>query len=280
MGVSVSSLFYEKNGNTNITEEEKELVVKQFKDHIGSFGRRVIRKELLKKGVSVSEHKITKILKMNGLSPKYGRKKGKNVNTAESTQKYIRDNILAQLSKEERSKLEIWSIDFSEVKLGQKKYYIFGAVSINKRMCVALRLSERQCKEVAIDALNEAIRKYGKPDMIQSDRGTQFVSKEMYEFMKNNGIVHSMSRPHKPVDNCYIETFWKSLKTEIGKVEQYTKETFEMILKYYWRYYNEERPHSSLGYLSPSEYEAKRIRGETLPLATTPLSKQQSVTKN
>ena len=87
--------------------------------------------------------------------------------------------------------------------------------------------------------------------MILSDRGTQFVSETVYTFMQNMKIMHSMSRPHKPVENCYIETFWKSLKTELGKTIAYTIESFKVVLQYYEHYYNYERPHSALDYNAP-----------------------------
>ena len=98
---------------------------------------------------------------------------------------------------------------------------------------------------------SHAIKKYGKPDVLHTDRETQFVSKRFYKFMKAEGITHSMSRPHRSSDNAQIETFWKSMKAEIRSTEDYTGEDFEIIAKYYGYYYNTIHPHSALNYLSP-----------------------------
>lgn len=222
-----------------------------FKRHYGNFGRRMLRKELLKIGIEVSESKISKILKENHLKSKYGRKKCKNVYTSNNTEKYVQDNLFAKLSKDEQTKLEIWSIDFSEIILKNKKYYLCGIVSVNSKISISLTMSKSQTKEIAYETIRQGIERYGKPDMLMSDRGCQFTSKLIHDYLEKEGIKHSMSRPHRPVDNRFIETFWKTLKIEIGKIGQYEKETFEKVLEYYQHYYNYERPHSTLGYMTP-----------------------------
>lgn len=250
MGISVSSLFYKEKPKKNAIKEEQ-AVKRIFKKHLGIFGRRSLRKELQKEGLDISEYKISKIMKKYGLVSKYGRRKGTNVNTSKETEKYIQENIFSQLNQNERKSLDIWSMDFSEIKLKKKKYYLCGIISVNTKICIAVSISNIQTKETAIECIKEGLSKYRKPDMITTDRGTQFVSKTFYEYLSSEGIIHSMSRPHKPVDNCYIETFWKTLKTEIGKIDDYDVTTFEMILKYYVHYYNYERPHSSIKYETP-----------------------------
>ena len=69
--------------------------------------------------------------------------------------------------------------------------------------------------------------------------------------MEKLSITHSMSRPRKPIDNRFIETFWKSRKVEMGKLDLLTEQTYRMVVDYYIYYYNNLRPHSSLQYLSP-----------------------------
>jgi len=87
------------------------------------------------------------------------------------------------------------------------------------------------------------------------DRGSQFTSKAFHDYVEEKHITHSMSRPHAPmIDNRYIETFWKSIKTEIGKAEGYTVEQYEMLVKYYIYYYSTKRSHNSPNYFTPFEY--------------------------
>lgn len=190
-------------------------------------------------------------MQAEGLCAKYGRKRGKNVHTSTVTERYIRENLWAQLEPKERSALEVWSMDFTEEKLQRKKIYTCGIISVNRKILVGYAQAGRCTAELAITALRKAFQEFGKPDMIMTDRGAQFTSRAFFDMMQENNIMHSMSRPHKPVDNCFIETFWKSMKIEMGKPDLLTPESYRMVVEYYINYYNYLRPHSALNYRPP-----------------------------
>lgn len=231
--------------------EEKQAVYEKFVDHHGSFGRRMLKKILEADGIIMSEHKISHILKELGLCAKYGRKKCKNVYTSENTEKYIQENYFALLPSEIRSEMDIWSMDFTEEKINGKKVFTCGIISVNRKIVVGYSQGTKCNTELALQALTKALENYGTPDMIMTDRGAQFTSREFRVIMDDLFIIHSMSRPHKPVDNRFIETFWKSMKVELGKLDLLTEETYRMVVDYYIYYYNNLRPHSSLGYRPP-----------------------------
>lgn len=222
-----------------------------FVRHNGSFGRRVLKKELEKTGIRVSEYKISRILKAEGYRSKYGRKKVKNVHTSEHTSKYIQDNLYAQLTPEQKSSMEIWSMDFTEEKINGKKIFTCGIISVKSKTLVGYAQGYRCTTELAMEAVANAMLAYGIPDIVMTDRGAQFVSRDFHAMLEDWGIRHSMSRPHKPVDNCFIETFWKSMKVELGKPTLLTEQTYRMVIEYYIYYYNNLRPHSTLGYRPP-----------------------------
>lgn len=222
-----------------------------FRKHFGNFGRRTLHRELARENIHISERKIGRILKEQGLCSKYGRKKGKNVHTSpETNEKYISENLYPSLSEQER-KQTILSMDFTEQKIGGQTVYTCGAININSKVLVGEVCGCKNNSAAACETLAMAIKEFGIPDMVMTDRGSPFVSKSFYELLKRYGIRHSMSRPHTPADNCFIETFWKSMKTEIGNVERLTVEQYKMIMAYYRHYYNHERPHSTLGYCAP-----------------------------
>lgn len=222
-----------------------------FRKHFGNFGRRTLHRELARENIHISERKIGRILKEQGLCSKYGRKKGKNVHTSpETNEKYISENLYPSLSEQERGQT-ILSMDFTEQKIGGQTVYTCGAININSKVLVGEVCGCKNNSAAACETLAMAIKEFGIPDMVMTDRGSPFVSKSFYELLKRYGIRHSMSRPHTPADNCFIETFWKSMKTEIGNVERLTVEQYKMIMAYYRHYYNHERPHSTLGYCAP-----------------------------
>jgi putative transposase len=230
-----------------------------FYAHLGNFGRRIIRRELLKQNISISEHKITKILKYEGICSKYGRKKGKNLHTHKPTaEKYIAENIYRKLEKSKKKrdrkllrKKTIWSMDFTEEKINGKKVTTCGIVDVNKKVLISLVKDCSNTAESAVKCVKQGIEAFGTPYMIMTDRGSPFTSKSFHDLLVDGGIIHSMSRPHTPVDNRFIETFWKSMKTEMGKVNHLTVEQYLMIMEFHRQYYNYQRPHSSLGYHAP-----------------------------
>lgn len=226
-----------------------------YHKHHGSFGRRMLKKLLEREGIKYSEEKISNIMKECGLIAKYGRPKIKNLYThKETSEKYIAKNIYNTITEEEKKKLKVWAIDFTEERIQNKKIYTCAIIEVETKVLVGYKQSKTCNSNLALETLEKAIKTYGKPDMITSDRGSQFTSKHFQVTLKEKGIVSSMSRPHTPVDNRFIETFFNSMKTEIGYTKNYNEEQYRKVVEYWIYYYNNERIHSSIGYITPIEY--------------------------
>ena len=237
------------------TQEEKDNVYRVYKENHSCFGRRMIKKYLEREGIKYSEKKISNIMKILNLKARYGRRKTENVYTNKETkEKYVAKNIYNNLEKEEQEKIEAWSIDFTEQIVEGRKIYTCAIIDIRTKVIVGYKQAYKIDSKLAVETLEEAIETYGTPNMILSDRGSQFTSKLYQKTLEEHGIIFSMSRPYKPVDNVYIETFFKSMKTEIGYVKKYTIKEYKMVVEYWMNYYNTKRIHSSIGYLTPHEY--------------------------
>jgi len=211
----------------------------------------MLKKILEAEQVFLSEYKISRILKSYDLRSKYGRKRCKNIHTSKNTEKYIQDNLFAGLSAEKKDSMEIWSMDFTEEKIEGKKIYTCGIISVNSKVLVGYAQGNKCTTELAMEAMANALLEYGIPDMVMTDRGSQFISRDFHAMLEDWGIRHSMSRPHKPIDNRFIETFWKSMKVELGQTSLLNAQTYRMVVDYYVYYYNNLRPHSTLNYRSP-----------------------------
>ena len=116
-------------------------------------------------------------------------------------------------------------------------------------------------REVAIDAMEQAVGREGPPDdgslVFHDDQGAQYTSRSFQRCLDSHGIVQSVSRPGTPLDNAVAESFFKTLKRELVKERDYgtRDEAKQDIFKYIELYYNRVRMHSTLGYMSPVEYE-------------------------
>lgn len=257
LNISEQRYYYRRRNpkKSKYTEQDKQIVRDMFHKHNCSFGRRMLKKYLERENIIFSEQKISNIMKELGLVAKYGRPKIKNVYThKEVNKKYISENIYNNLSEKEKEALNVWSIDFTEQKIKEAKVYTCAIINVKTKVLVGHKQSLKKDAKLAVKTLKDAIDKFKAPDMIMSDRGAEFISKLFQTELKEQGITSSMSRPYKPVDNIFIETFFKSFKVEIGYVKNYTLEENKMVSDYWIHYYNNERIHSAIGYKTPMEY--------------------------
>ena len=138
-------------------EELRRAVQDAFVEHHGSFGRRTLKRVLERKNIRISEYKISKILKELGFRSKYGRKRCKNVYTSKHTEKYIRQNLYASLTEEQKSRMEIWSMDFTEEKINGKKIYTCGIISVSRKILVGYAQDSRCTTALAMEAFFNAV---------------------------------------------------------------------------------------------------------------------------
>ena len=122
------------------------------------------------------------------------------------------------------------------------------------RLIVGWNLSDTLDTFYVIEAVREAIRKYGIPGTLNSDQGSQFTSSEYKAFLRSQGIIQSMDGKSRWADNIMIERWFRSLKVEeIYPNEYAAPRDLRQAISEYIRQYNHERPHEALGYRKPTE---------------------------
>jgi putative transposase len=148
------------------------------------------------------------------------------------------------------------------------------------RHVLAWRLSNTMDARFCVKALNEAMAKDGKPEIFNTDQGSQFTSFEFTGVLKDAGIAISMDERGRCMDNIFIECLWRSLKYEAVYLHEMTDGfTAERVISEWIAFYNTERPHSALGRATPAEaYAAKRpgdMMDKAHALPTSPQVQQQ-----
>lgn len=245
--------------NKPVEREEKELekeIIHCFRKNHSRYGRIRIRKALLKKGIKVSEYKISRILRENGLAAKGGRP-GKNKPKKPAEQQYIEGNLI-------RNKFSIcqanylWCSDITEIRCRGRKLYVCGIIDVATRRIVGWSIDKTQTQKLAQDAFLMAVgRNPNRPvgAIYHSDRGSQYIAKKTKELVEGYGFRKSMSRPGTPSDNQPIESFWRTLKTEIFDVKNLCYEDARRaIIEYIEIYYNSSRMHSGINYSIPNDF--------------------------
>lgn len=240
-------MYYKRK--TPPDDPHEEAVLEIYSRHNGNYGAPRIKVVLASRNQTVSKRRIGRILRKHNLESKHGRRKiAKNIYTA-TKERYIAENLIK--GETATASDQICQMDASEFKHQTGKLYVSGIIDIYDKTVVA-EYGKKENKELIIRAIKKRLE-MGKPAKLHSDRGAGNISLKVKELMEESKIKRSMSAPHSPNENQYIETFWKTAKTEIGETKNLTSEQLEMVLNYYVHYYNDERIHSSIGYLTPNQ---------------------------
>jgi putative transposase len=150
---------------------------------------------------------------------------------------------------------EIWAMDFIFDKTkhgGQLKFLT--VLDEGCRECLEIRAETRMTGRDVLETLDELIQEYGKPRFIRSDNGSEFIAKELQEWLKGNGVEPAYIEPGKPWQNGYIESFNGKFRDECLSQELFLSKMEAQVVVDWWRQvYNWERPHRSLKGMPPAK---------------------------
>jgi len=251
MGVSRSGFHAWLNRSPSARSRSDEKVGQQVKASFlasdRTYGARRVWRDLLADGVECGLHRIERLMRL----PKdEGDRQIANVPA----------NLLDRQFVAERPNQK-WIADFTYIWTAEGWLYVSAVIDLFSRRVGGWSMSASMTSQLVADALLMAVWRRGKPDalMHHSDRGSQYVSEQFQRLMADSGIVCSMSRSGNVWDNAAMESFFSSLKTE--RIERKTYRTRNEaradVFDYIERFYNSVRRHSTIGYVSPVEFERK-----------------------
>ena len=170
----------------------------------------------------------------------------------------IADNVLDRQFTAEALN-QRWVADFTYIWAAEGWLYVAVVIDLFSRRVVGWSMSDTMTAQLVTNALMMATWRRGKPDALlhHSDQGSQHTSEQFRRLMANNGVTCSMSRSGNVWDNAAMESFFSSLKTErIGRETYRTRNHAKAdVFDYIERFHNPTRRHSTLGYLSPMDFE-------------------------
>lgn len=234
----------------------KGKILSIFGDSKETYGSPRIQKKLERDGEKIGKDKVAKLMREEGLVAKRKRAfRPKTTINNPSTKKSLR------IFKIEDSKVtgpnQVWVSDLTYVPTGSGFSYLVTVMDLFNREIKGWDVSDSMDAENTKNALLEAIRSTSGPLSkltFHSDQGIQYCSSEVRKKLKILNITQSMSRKGNCYDNAFAESFFGTMKTEMEfnhffKLDEAKKEIFKYI-----NWYNQDRMHSSLGYMSPVEY--------------------------
>ena len=221
-----------------------------------NYGSPRVAKELKSQGISCSENRVARLMKANGIK---ARTKLKFKATTDSKHNLpVAPNLLNQRFTADGPD-SVWVSDITYISTNEGWLYLAGVLDLYNRQVVGWSADQRMTRQLTIDALEKAIiRRSPGPGLIHhSDRGLQYAARDYQQILKQHGMIVSMSRKGNCYDNAVMESFFKTLKTELVYQRRFAtrEEAKKMLFDYIEIYYNRQRIHSTLGYKTPVEFE-------------------------
>jgi putative transposase len=244
------------------SRRDEELTAKVRTSFISSdrtYGARRIWKDVLADDVSCGLHRIERLMRQHALRARPRRRRLPS-DQGERQVGAVAPNVLERGFNASAPNRR-WIADFTYIWTAEGWLYVAAVIDLFSRRVVGWSMSATMTAELVTDALVMAIWRRGKPDALihHSDRGSQYTSDQFQRLMADHGVTCSMSRAGNVWDNAAMESFFSSLKTEriARRVYRTRDEARADVFDYIERFYNTRRRHSTIGYLSPMEFEMK-----------------------
>ena len=222
-----------------------------------TYGARRVWHDLLADGVSCGRHRIERLMRQAALRARPRRRRVPSDTGIRSTNA-VAPNVLDRTFTAAAANRK-WVADFTYLWTAEGWLYVAAVVDLFSRRVVGWSMRATMTTQLVTDALVMAIWRRGTPEAVlhHSDRGSQYTSEPFQRLLADHGVTCSMSRAGNVWDNAAMESFFSSLKTERTASKTYrTRDQAKAdVFDYIERFYNPTRRHSTLGYLSPMEFE-------------------------
>lgn len=231
-----------------------------FDEEKSRAGAKRIAKRLKQSGVTVGRHRIARIMRLNGWRAKAAKKYKATTNSNHKLP--VAPNLLQQDFSASKPN-EKYVSDITYIWTEEGWLYLAVVMDLYSRMVVGWAMSERMTATLVINAMQMALwrRKMPRGVIVHSDRGSQYCSHDYQSLLRENGLTCSMSKKGDCFDNAAMESWNHSFKVEAIHGEKFLTraDAKNHVFEYIDVYYNRKRLHSTLGYLSPAHFEAKKV---------------------
>lgn len=254
--IGKSSLYYKA---VKIFSSEAELkllnAINDIYSEFPSYGYRRVQSQLVRDGFNVGRKLVRKAMRYMGIEALYPKPKTTVANKEHKKYPYLLkefQNDKGQVIIEKPN--QVWSTDITYIKLEKGFVYLAAVIDWNSKKILSWKLSNTMDVSLTTSVLKEALSLYPKPDIFNSDQGSQYTAQAHIEILKEYDIKISMDGKGRAIDNICIERFWRTIKYEDIYLNEYeTMKELRAGIKKYMNLYNRKRLHSAIDYQTPNE---------------------------
>ncbi|WP_394698979.1 IS3 family transposase [uncultured Cohaesibacter sp.] len=247
LSLSRSGLYYQPVGESAENLRFMEIIDKQFLE-TPWYGSRQMARYMKRQGYKCGRHRVRRLMRLMRLVPIYREPNTSKKHPAHKIWPYLLKDVSIERPN------QVWCVDITYIPMRRGFLYLVAIMDWYSRKVLSWRLSNSMEASFCVDALKEALAKYGPPEIMNSDQGSQFTSSDWIQTLTDAEVKISMDGRGRWVDNRMIERLWRSIKYECIYLNAFETGSEARIGIAKWiTYYNAERPHSSHGILTPNE---------------------------
>ena len=247
LALSRSTLYYQPSGHSAETLALMRRIDELYLDY-PFYGSRQMARHLAREGVTVGRHRVRRLMRLLGLEAIYRKPRTTVANPEHRVYPYLLRGLAIERAN------HVWCADITYIPVQGGFLYLVAVMDWATRRVLAWRLSNTMDTEFCLEALTEALERYGTPEIFNTDQGSQFTSIAFTAALEDAGIRCSMDGRGRCLDNAFIERLWRSLKYEAVYLRELADGfAAQRLIDDWMEYYNEIRPHSALAGRTPGE---------------------------
>ena len=247
LGVNRSSYYYRPKP---IKLEDLELmrIIDELYLQNPCSGSRSLSRQLRRQGKKVNRKKVQRLMRLMGIEAVYPKPRTTRPHPQHKVYPYLLRNLTIDRPN------QVWATDITYIPMARGFMYLVAVMDWHSRKVLSWRVSNTMEPTFCIEALEEAIDRYGAPEVFNTDQGAQFTSNAFTQVLKDNHVAISMDGRGRCQDNIFVERLWWTLKHQYIYIHSFdTGKALRRGLAWWIRYYNQERGHSSLDDKTPDE---------------------------
>ncbi len=234
------------------------------------YGARKMAVVLTRSGHRVGRKRVTRLMRVMGIEAIYRKPNLSRRHPQHKIYPYLLRNM--EIDRVH----QVWSCDITYIPMAHGFMYLVAVIDWHSRVVLSWRMSNTMAPDFCVEALEEAFGRYGKPEIFNTDQGVQFTCEAFIAALVTRGIRISMDGKGRCLDNIFCERLWRSLKYEDVYLKAYkTVAEAKVGIGAWFSFYNDERPHQALDYLTPCEFlQAQKACGHGDNASALPTSPQ------
>ena len=245
--INRSTIYYKKKPIKPIDLTLMKLIDKQYLK-TPSWGSRSMRNHLRRQGYKVNRKRIQRLMRLMGLEAIYPKPKTSRPHPAHKVYPYLLRNLTSNRPN------QVWAADITYIPMNRGFMYLVAVMDWYSRKVLSWRVSNTLDADFCIEAVADAINRYGAPEIFNTDQGAQFTSSAFTNQLKEHDIKISMDGRGRVQDNIFIERLWWTLKYHYLYLWSFDNGTqLRQGLGQWFQFYNQERSHQALDNLTPDE---------------------------